>query len=268
MIRELSGKVLQRFIKDKNEKQFLIIDVRQEKEYRLDHIPGAVNIPLSEIQFDPYVFDGDRKLIFYCRSGSRSKVAAIFVAETGYDVKNLYHIKGGMLDYTGEVLMDIPRVDLFSSTKDSVDIMEKSMDLEKGAFYFYTHVKNKFRGSELYRVMEKMGQAELSHAKIIYNQMKKEQDIEMEFDLYFNSCKGEILEGGKTLKDVKKFIYDTEDCINFIEFAIDIEFSAYDLYKTMAENSNKENVKNMFYDLTQAEKKHLEKMIQSIELCG
>ncbi|MBU1340104.1 MAG: hypothetical protein KKE44_15505 [Proteobacteria bacterium] len=269
MIKEMNAKVLERFIKDMNEKEYLIVDVRQYEEYRLDHIPGATHIPLAEIQFDPYVFDDDRKLIFYCRSGSRSKVAAIFVAEAGYDEDKLYHLKGGMLEYTGEILLDIPRVDLFPLDVCPEDIMEKLIDFEKGAFVFYTLAKEKVKGSELYEVMKNMAQAEISHGKSIYNQMKKNNNIQMDFDLFFNACKGEILEGGKTLEYIESFLLKTssKDCIAILEFAIDLEFSAYDLYKTMAQTSTDKRLTKMFYTLAQAEKKHLEKIIQSLELC-
>ncbi|NOX34673.1 MAG: hypothetical protein GXP56_13240 [Deltaproteobacteria bacterium] len=267
MVKELSAKILQRFIKDKTEEEYLIIDVRQQNEYRLDHIPGAENIPLAEIQFDPFVFDDDRKLIFYCRSGGRSKVAAIFVAEAGYDEKKLYHLKGGMLEYSGKIINDMPRVDLFPADITPAGIMEKSIDLEKGAFYFYTHVKDQFKGSELYHVMKNMAKDEISHAKAIYNKMKKRNDIEMEFDLFFNSCKGDIIEGGKSLKEAGKFFSDISNTIDIVDFAIDLEFSAYDLYKNMAENFKEESLKEMFYTLAQVEKEHMEKMIQLIELC-
>ncbi|MCP3871781.1 MAG: hypothetical protein GY699_01290 [Desulfobacteraceae bacterium] len=271
MIQELSTKTLARFIKEKKEEEFLIVDVRQLEEYRLDHIPGATHIPLAEIQFDPFLFDDDRKLIFYCRSGSRSKVAASFVSEAGYDEKQLYHLKGGMLEYTGEILLNMPRIDHFPSDISSKDIMEKSIDFEKGAYFFYSSVKEKFHGSALYHAMEEMGQAEISHAKSIYNQMKKDYTVEMDFDLFFNTCKGQILEGGKSLKEIENFLSEikSDECIDIIDFAIELEFTAYDLYKTMAENSNQdqEGAIQMFHTLAQAEKKHLEKMIQALELC-
>lgn len=270
MIRELTAKSLERFIKDRNEKQYLIIDVRQYEEYKLDHIPGAVHIPLAQIQFDPNVFDDDRKLIFYCRRGSRSKVAAILAAEAGYDENNLYHLKGGMAQYTGEILLDMPRVDLFPTDISPADIMEKAMDLEKGAYYFYMLAKEKFKDSELYQIMEKMGQAEISHARSIYKQLKKHTDIQMDFHLFFDSCKGDILEGGKSLNEIKDFLSKTlpeNECSDILDFAIELEFCAYDLYKTMAENSSIENLEEMFFTLAQAEKKHLEKIIQSLTLC-
>lgn len=268
MITELNSEELQAFIKNINEKQFLLVDVRQDEEYRLDHIPGAAHIPLAQIQFDPYVFEDDRNLVFYCRSGVRSRAAAMLVAETGYDERKIYNLTGGMLGYTGEILLDIPRVDIFPTGADLREIMEKSIDFEKGAFYFYKMARERLKESDLYPVMEKMGQAEISHAKAIYNQMKRKYEVKMEFDLFFDACRGEILEGGKTLKEVEEVFSDSSECLDFIEFAIDLEFSAYDLYKTMAQSYNEEGLKEMFYTLAQAEKKHLEKMIQAVELCG
>ncbi len=269
MIRQLSAKALERFLKDKREEDYRLIDVRLHEEYRLDHIPGSTNIPLAEIQFDPYMFDDDKKLLFYCRSGRRSQVAAIFVAETGYPDGQLYNLKGGMVEYSGEILMNYPRVDLLPPDEDPVKLMERSIDLEKGAHHFYSRAKEKLKGTPLHEVMTKMVQAEISHAKSIYNMMKKSYEVEMDFELFFNSCSGSILEGGKSITEANSVFEGTGmgSCLDILEFAIELEYCAYDLYKIAAQGEKNKELEQMFHMLAQAEKKHLEKLIQSLELC-
>ncbi len=269
MIRSLSASALENFINNQNEKDYLIVDVRLHQEYRLDHIPGSVHIPLAQIQFDPYLFEEDKKLIFCCRSGRRSKVAAIFVAETGYKEEYLYNLTGGMVEYTGEILLDYPRIDLFPSDFDIIEFMEKAIDLEKGAFYFYSQAKESLKDTPLYEVMAKMVQAEIAHAKSIFKQLNRIQKYEMGFDLFFDSCNGQILEGGKSIEKVKTLFKDSSSSshIDILDFAIELEFCAYDLYKVMAGNIAGKQLQNMFYALAQAEKKHLAQIIQALELC-
>ena len=267
-MRELTTEQLEQLMAGTREKAFLIVDVRQTEEYRLDHIPGAVNIPLAEVEFDPFVFDDKRKVIFYCRSGSRSKVAAVLAAEVGLEKENIFHLKGGMMAYSGEILLEIPRVDHFSPAMGLVEVMEKAINFEKGAFFFYNRAKVKFKGSSLHKTMGEMSQEELAHAKIIFKMLNAQEPCGLPFDDFFDICTGDILEGGKPLGEINAFLdaVSPENKVDILEFAIELEFSAYDLYKTMAENSKDQVIKEMFFTLAQAEKKHLSTMINSLEL--
>jgi rhodanese-related sulfurtransferase len=42
------------YLKQHQEKDYLLIDVRQESEYELGHIPGAKLMPLTEIEYAAY----------------------------------------------------------------------------------------------------------------------------------------------------------------------------------------------------------------------
>lgn len=269
MIKALMAEDLKRLIQQENEDNYLIVDVRQPQEFRLDHIPGSVNIPLAEIQLDPYVFEDNRKLIFCCTRGSRSKVAAIFVAETGYNQDRLFHLHDGMFEYTGEILLDIPKVELFSKEMAPLDAMEKALDFEKGAYKFYMLAKEKVPGTPLYNLLTQMAADEHHHAKSIFKQIKKLENLHMDFEAYFQACKGEILEGGKPFREVKDFLSKTHEnaCMDIVEFAIELEYGAYDLNKTVSEELETPSLKEMFVDLAQAEKSHLDQMISALELC-
>ncbi len=79
----------------------VLIDVREVNEYRTGHIPGAVNIPLSQIESAKDVLsDKDLTLYIYCLSGARSARAAGILQKMGYkNVKNI----GGINSYKGSV---------------------------------------------------------------------------------------------------------------------------------------------------------------------
>lgn len=67
-----------------------IIDVREEEEYHAGHIPGSYNIPLSTISEETVSFiSKDRKVIVYCQSGNRSKIASSILADMGFTVYNM-----------------------------------------------------------------------------------------------------------------------------------------------------------------------------------
>lgn len=64
-----------------------LIDVREEWEYADGHVPGAVNIPLTQLGARigelPHEFD------VICKSGGRSAQAAQALAPHGYDATNV-----------------------------------------------------------------------------------------------------------------------------------------------------------------------------------
>ena len=78
------------------------------------------------------------------------------------------------------------------------------------------------------------------------------------------------LKGVRLFKTLKLFFLKSCSnlCMDILDFAIEIEYSAYDLYKTMAEQSEQEKTQAMFFSLAQAEKVHLEQMINALELCA
>ena len=46
---DITALELKQFIKSHNEKEYLLVDVRQPDEYTKGHIPGAKFIPLNEL---------------------------------------------------------------------------------------------------------------------------------------------------------------------------------------------------------------------------
>jgi NADPH-dependent 2,4-dienoyl-CoA reductase/sulfur reductase-like enzyme/rhodanese-related sulfurtransferase len=73
-----------------------VLDVRNPSEYRLDHIEGAVNIPLNELRDRMGEVPHDRQVWAYCAAGQRSYYAARALSQYGYDIKNL---SGGFITF-------------------------------------------------------------------------------------------------------------------------------------------------------------------------
>ncbi len=71
-----------------------IVDVREPDEWAEGHIPGAMHIPLGQLQVQHKKLDPARPVITVCRSGGRSLNAANLLKDAGFaDVKS---ITGGM----------------------------------------------------------------------------------------------------------------------------------------------------------------------------
>ena len=84
-------------------KDILILDVREEHEYKGGHVPGAKLLVLDQITEETaaaVIPAKDTTTLIYCRSGRRSKIAAQQLADMGYT--NLYEF-GGILDWPYDV---------------------------------------------------------------------------------------------------------------------------------------------------------------------
>lgn len=86
----------------KDEKNYIILDVRRPDEYAEGHIPGAINVPNEEIGAAEIAElpDKSQLILVYCRSGRRSKEASEKLVKLGYT--NIVEF-GGILDYKGEI---------------------------------------------------------------------------------------------------------------------------------------------------------------------
>ena len=68
-----------------------IIDVKDKNEYLINHIDGAINIPLNYIvSILNIVKDKNKKIIVYCSNGKRSYIACKSLLNLGY--KNVYDL--------------------------------------------------------------------------------------------------------------------------------------------------------------------------------
>lgn len=72
-----------------------VIDSREPYEYAEAHIAGALNIPHMATLPRGGELATDRPVLFVCKSGQRSALAAEFASALG--LSDLYNIEGGML---------------------------------------------------------------------------------------------------------------------------------------------------------------------------
>jgi rhodanese-related sulfurtransferase len=66
-----------------------LIDVRDPDEYAEEHVPGAINLPLSELRERLGEVPADREAWLYCVVGQRAYYATRALAQRGHEVRNL-----------------------------------------------------------------------------------------------------------------------------------------------------------------------------------
>jgi rhodanese-related sulfurtransferase len=82
--------------------QFILIDVRTEKEYLAGHIENATWLPRGFLEFkiQKLISDPETEIILYCKRGSRSALSVHTLTEMGY--KNVLNLEGGFEDWVGK----------------------------------------------------------------------------------------------------------------------------------------------------------------------
>jgi rhodanese-related sulfurtransferase len=66
-----------------------LVDVREPYEHEAGRIGGDLHIELDRLTSEAGSIDRERPVVFYCRSGSRSALAAQSFAASGYSAHNL-----------------------------------------------------------------------------------------------------------------------------------------------------------------------------------
>ena len=75
----------------KNSNGALLLDVREEEEFKAGHVPGAINIPRGLLEFRvwkqlgfPVQVDMNRKIFVQCQTGGRATLAAKQLQDIGF----------------------------------------------------------------------------------------------------------------------------------------------------------------------------------------
>jgi sulfur-carrier protein adenylyltransferase/sulfurtransferase len=104
MLAEMTVTELKQLI-DSGAKDFVLIDVRNPNEYEIAKIPGAILIPLPDIEQGKGIEEvktalNGHRLIAHCKMGGRSAKALAILKEAGIEGTN---VKGGIQAWSREV---------------------------------------------------------------------------------------------------------------------------------------------------------------------
>jgi len=77
------------------ERGAVFIDVREPEEYAEAHAAGTRLVPVNTIFTDPGLVPAEQDVIFICKVGGRSAMAAEMAAASGRAKGKLYSVEGG-----------------------------------------------------------------------------------------------------------------------------------------------------------------------------
>ncbi|HBY98577.1 MAG: rhodanese-like domain-containing protein [Ardenticatenaceae bacterium] len=83
-----------------NGSKVMVVDVRQQWDYRARHIPGAILMPLNSLPARYTELPPDRDIVLYCYHGITSLDGAAFLMERGF--KRVRSLSGGFTQWAVE----------------------------------------------------------------------------------------------------------------------------------------------------------------------
>jgi rhodanese-related sulfurtransferase len=80
-------------------REIVLVDVREPHEREAGHIGGSRHIELVELSERAQEIDREHPVVFYCRVGNRSAMAAAAFRGAGYEA---YLMRGGLVQWAAE----------------------------------------------------------------------------------------------------------------------------------------------------------------------
>lgn len=74
-----------------------VIDVRSPKQYEVNHVKNAVNVPLKNLRDYAREVDKDQTVVTYCNKGTTGNAAQNVLINLGFE--NVYNLSGGNKNY-------------------------------------------------------------------------------------------------------------------------------------------------------------------------
>lgn len=91
----------------RNERVFVLLDVRDPEEVAIAAFPEAVKIPMQDIPNCVDELDRSATIAVLCHYGGRSARVAQFLRDRGFT--DVYNIDGGINAYAQRIDLSIPR---------------------------------------------------------------------------------------------------------------------------------------------------------------
>jgi len=253
---------------DKDEKgEFLLLDVRQPEEYEAGHIPGAMLIPLGELEARREELERGKKIIAYCRSGHRGMAAAIALCGLGF--KDIHNLEGGILNWRYETIIGMPeaRPELVTEAADVKDILMLAIKLEKGSWDFYVAAKEKTTSPQAKEKLQMLADAEDGHMQRLWERAitllgkgvlppleKLKQELKVEH------IEGAIEISPALAKVAEKF----SDEMGALEIALEKEYMSYDFYKRTSTLVGDPDAKTLLQELAVEERNHADILLKRV----
>ena len=100
-MQDLSATELAAWLADPSRTRPVLLDVREDWEWDITHLPGSMHLPMGRVPTDMASIDADRPLVCICHHGVRSRQVALFLERHGFH--SVYNLTGGVAAWAASV---------------------------------------------------------------------------------------------------------------------------------------------------------------------
>ena len=243
------------------EDAFTLLDVRQPWEYEEEHLPGAILMPLPNLNDQYRNLEPDKPTLVHCAIGGRSRVAAQFLSGLGF--KEVYNLAGGIKAYQGEKAHG-PRelnLDLIRGDESPQEVAVLAYAMEKGLQTFHETVAAQSADADLAALCRQLAHYEELHEEKLAALYRQLEPSGKDLPGLMAEREPEMMEGGfKPREFLEQNAAQMQTLSGMLELALMLETQALDLYLRFAQKLTHAGAKEVLYTLAQEEKGHLARL--------
>ena len=249
--------------------EYTLLDVRQPWEYEEEHIPGAVLIPLAELDGRRDELDVSKPVLAYCRSGGRSSGAAGMLSGLGFPL--VVNMAGGITAWNGAAAVGPPQAGLaaFKGDEGPREVILLACVMEDNLGAFYTAAADRLPPGETADTLRRLAGFEEKHKTwllTVYRQQYKGVLTEAEIDA---DMAPDALEGGLTAEEFLEANAPVmDDARSVIETGMMFEAQAMDMYMRLSRKAEDPEAAQLLVRLSQEEKGHLKALSTLLDRVG
>lgn len=257
----LSADEVRKWLAEKKEGEFTLIDVREPEEYKEGHLPGALLMPLSDLLDRMNELDPSNPVITYCRMGNRSKSAAALMKGQGFS--RAYSIEGGITAWNGLVATGEYDAGMFllEGRNSTEELISLAWALEDGTSLFYEKTKELIHDRDAEQIFETLKKAEEKHKTTLLETYIKIKGMPVTDEYLRKASLTGFMESGISIEETVAWIKEKDRTLqDTLELCMLVEANSLDLYIKIFHEIVDENAKKVFTLLIEEEKTHLSEL--------
>lgn len=249
------------------EGDYLILDVRQPREYEDAHIPGALLLPLPELTNLYQTLDPKKPTIVHCAVGGRSRVAAQMLS--GFGFTEVYNLAGGIKAYQGQKAAGPQELnlDLVRGDETPAEITVLAGGMERALQLFYETMQGRTQDRELKELLGQLARVEERHRQKLLELYRRLEPEGQDLPESSGAAAPEILEGGFNFKEFMERNEAFMDTVpHVLDLAMMLETQALDLYLRLAYRCANHPTQTILFAIADEEKVHLASLGRLLEV--